>query len=181
MAKMMSSLNDPLIGFIQKQHMFFVGTAAKGGRVNLSPKGLDSLRVINKNRIAWLNLTGSGNETAAHLLNADRMTLMFCSFEEMPLILRVYGSAKAVYEVDAGWEKLIGLFPPMPGARQVFDMKVESVQTSCGYAVPFYQFAGQRERLNEANGKKGKEGIKEYWKEKNLRSIDGYETGQKWR
>ena len=177
MAKIMTSINDSLKGFIEKQHLFFVGTAAKDGRVNVSPKGMDSLRVVDKNRVVWLNLTGSGNETAAHLLDANRMTLMFCSFEEMPMILRLYGEAKTIHQRDSEWAGLISLFPPHKGARQIFDMQVETVQTSCGYAVPFYDFKEPRTRLVKWTEKKGDDGIKTYWEERNQQSIDGFETG----
>ncbi len=173
----MTSINDSLKGFIEKLHLFFVATAAKDGRVNLSPKGMDTLRVLDKNRVVWLNLTGSGNETAAHLLDSNRMTLMFCSFDEMPLILRLYGKAKTVHLNDPDWEALISLFPPMLGARQLFDMEVETVQTSCGFGVPFYEFTGSRDKLKEWAKNKGEEGIRNYWQEKNRVSIDGKETG----
>lgn len=157
--------------------MFFVATADVDGRVNLSPKGLDSLRVLSPNRIIWLNLTGSGNETAAHILGVNRMTLMFCSFMGNPLILRVYGSAKAVYPGDPEWEALKNEFPEMAGARQIFDVAIESVQTSCGYAVPLYEYVEQRSRLLESAEQKGEAGIKQYWADKNTESIDGKPTG----
>lgn len=174
---MMQSINDHLKAFIEKQQLFFVGTAGIDGRVNVSPKGLDTLRVVDKNRVVWLNLTGSGNETAAHLLEINRMTLMFCSFDEMPLILRLYGTAKTVHPRDEEWNSLIELFPDQKGARQIYDMTVETVQTSCGYAVPFYNQVGDRSRLTEWTEQKGEEGIRTYWEEKNQKSIDGKMTG----
>ena len=177
MAKIMSSINDSIKGFIEQQHLFFVGTAARDGRVNVSPKGMDTLRVVDKNRVIWMNLTGSGNETAAHLLDINRMTLMFCSFEEMPLILRLYGTAKTIHQREEEWSALQQLFPAYKGARQIFDMAVETVQTSCGYAVPFYDFKASRNRLVEWSENKGEEDITAYWKEKNSTSIDGFETG----
>ncbi|MEO1258834.1 MAG: pyridoxamine 5'-phosphate oxidase family protein [Bacteroidota bacterium] len=177
MAKIMTSINDSIKGFIEKQHLFFVGTAAKDGRVNISPKGMDTLRVVDKNRVVWMNLTGSGNETAAHLLDTNRMTLMFCSFAEMPLILRLYGSVKTLHKRDDEWAELSSMFPLHNGARQIFDLHVETVQTSCGYAVPFYDFKAPRNRLAEWADKKGEEGILDYWEEKNTTSIDGFETG----
>jgi len=98
------------IDFINRQHMFFVATATADGRVNVSPKGMDSLRVLNANRVLWLNVTGSGNETAAHLQSKDRMTIMFCAFEGAPLILRLYGQVRMVVPSDAEWQALYGLF-----------------------------------------------------------------------
>ena len=177
MAKFFSKLSTALQGFIEEQQMFFVATADVDGRVNLSPKGLDSLRVLDSGRIIWLNLTGSGNETAAHLLGVNRMTLMFCSFAGNPLILRVYGTAQTVHRGDEGWDELAASFSHLDGARQIFDLKIESVQTSCGYAVPLYDYVGQRGRLVEWAEQKGEEGIKQYWADKNTESIDGKPTG----
>lgn len=132
---------------------------------------------MDTNRIAWLNVTGSGNETAAHLLENQRITLMFCAFEGVPNILRLYGKGKAVYPGDSEWNGLIGLFPEILGIRQIFDITVESVQTSCGMSVPFYDYVGEREQLNDWAREKGEVGIKAYWKEKNIVSIDGNPTG----
>ncbi len=139
MATQYEQISERLRRFIEEQQMFFVGTAAPDGRVNVSPKGLDSLRVLGPNRVAWLNGTGSGNETAAHLLRNPRITVMFCAFEGKPLILRLYGTARAVHEGDADWDDLAGQFPPMRGARNVFDVAVDLVQTSCGFGVPLYE------------------------------------------
>ncbi|MEA3278242.1 MAG: pyridoxamine 5'-phosphate oxidase family protein [Pseudomonadota bacterium] len=163
--------------FIEAQPVFFVATAAREGHINLSPKGLDSLRVLDEGRVAWLNLTGSGNETAAHLRESPRMTLMFCAFSGDPLILRVYGSAHAVHPVDPQWEDLIALFPPLPGARQVILLDIELVQTSCGFAVPVMEYAEQRAVLVDWARKKGEAGIRRYWAEKNAVSLDGLPTG----
>lgn len=177
MAKQLESISSKLKSFIEGQHVFFVGTAAPSGRVNVSPKGMDSLRVINENKVVWLNLTGSGNETAAHLLQSDRMTIMFCSFEKNPMILRLYGHAKIYHEQDDEYIELIKLFPNNVGARQIIALYVDLVQTSCGYAVPFMDFREERTTLATWADKKGREGIASYWEEKNLKSIDGYETG----
>jgi predicted pyridoxine 5'-phosphate oxidase superfamily flavin-nucleotide-binding protein len=117
MAQQYDQISDRLATFIAAQHIYFVATAARDGRVNVSPKGLDSLRVLGPNRVVWLNGTGSGNETAAHLLKVNRMTLMFCSFERQPMILRLYGTATQVQPGEPAWEELSGIFPPMPGAR----------------------------------------------------------------
>ncbi len=163
--------------FIAAQQMFFVATAARDGRVNLSPKGLDAFRVLGPDRVVWLNGTGSGNETAAHLLDSPRMTVMFCSFVREPLILRLYGDARAVHPRDAEWPDLVDLFPTMRGARNVFVLDVDLVQTSCGYGVPLYDHVGQRELMDGWAAKKGEEGVARYWQEKNLLSLDGRPTG----
>lgn len=163
--------------FIDEQQMFFVATAAAEGRINLSPKGIDSFRVLEGDRVAWLNLTGSGNETAAHLLKTPRITLMFCSFVGDPLILRLYGEGRAVHPGEPDWDELSGHFDDLPGARQVIDIRVTSMQTSCGFAVPEYTYNGQRERLIQWAKKAGPSGMKKYWKDKNQTSIDGLPTG----
>jgi hypothetical protein len=159
--------------FIETQPMFFVATAAPDGRVNLSPKGLDSLRVLGPNQVVWLNVTGSGNETAAHLLESSRMTVMFCSFVREPMILRLYGTARAVQPGDAEWDGLVGLFPPRVGSRQVFVMDVDLVQKSCGYAVPLMDFVAERTVLDSWASKKGEEELVAYRREKNSVSLDG--------
>ncbi len=177
MANFLSKISTSLKDFIEKQQMFFVATADVDGRVNLSPKGLDSLRILSPNQIIWLNYTGSGNETAAHLLGVNRMTLMFNSFEGNPLILRIYGKAKTIHTSDSEWDTYYKYFPTSPGARQIFDMTVESVQTSCGYAVPLYEYKEQRTRLVNWEKAKDKDALAEYWEEKNKISIDGKLTG----
>ncbi len=176
MAKQYPHITDPLQSFIEQQQIFFVGTAAAEGRVNVSPKGMDSLRVLGPNRVVWLSVTGSGNESAAHIAENGRMTVMFCSFEGAPMILRLYGQAQTIYPRDAQWDALIGKFPPMPGTRQLFDLTVEMVQTSCGMAVPLYEHQENREQLNKWAQQKGPDGIEAYWQEKNQVSIDGMPT-----
>ena len=177
MAQQYGEISDRLAKFIAAQHMFFVATAARDGRVNVSPKGLDALRVLGPNRVLWLNGTGSGNETAAHLLDVNRMTLMFCSFERQPLILRLYGTATEIQPDEPEWDEFIGLFAPMPGARQIFDVKIDLVQTSCGYGVPFMEYADDRPLMAQWAEKKGPDGLDAYHREKNLASIDGFPTG----
>ena len=140
MAKKYDHIPERQQKFIKEQKMFFVATSTADSKINLSPKGMDSLRVMDKNRIVWLNLTGSGNETAAHLLENNRITLMFCAFEGAPLILRIYGKAKSYHRRDSTFQQLIKLFPKYVGARQIIDVQVEMVQTSCGFAVPYYEF-----------------------------------------
>ena len=176
MAKRFEELNDVFTDFIERQHMFFVGTAAADGRVNVSPKGMDSLRILGRNRIVWLNLTGSGNETAAHLVENDRMTLMFCAFEGPPMILRLFGSAKAYHPRDPEWNEYISMFPTMTGSRQIYDLEIDLVQSSCGMAVPYFDFNEQRDQLTHWADKKGYEGISQFWEEKNQESVDGKPT-----
>ena len=176
MGKTCSEISDKLAEFMAQQPVFFVGTAAAEGRVNVSPKGMDTLRVLDKNRIIWLSVTGSGNETSAHIQQNGRMTLMFCAFEGNPIILRIYGHAKVIHQKDAEWENLYALFNSIPGARQIFDLSVDLVQTSCGMAVPFLAYQGEREQLIDWAVKKGQDGIHSYWQEKNQTSIDGIPT-----
>jgi|UniRef100_UPI0040470958 hypothetical protein len=176
MAKFYDSITSRLQSFIEAQKIFFVATAPKNGRINLSPKGMDSFRILNSNRVLWLNVTGSGNETAAHLLENNRITLMFCSFEGAPNILRLYGKGKEIKPKDPNWNEVIGLFTETPGTRQIFDIQIESAQTSCGMSIPFYEYQGEREELNNWALEKGEDGIQQYWKDKNQTSIDGLAT-----
>jgi len=176
MGKQFPEITDRFSTFIAAQSMYFVATAASDGRVNLSPKGLDSLRVLGPNRVAWLNLTGSGNETSAHLLDNPRMTLMFCSFDREPLILRLYGTAREVQPNAPDWDELYREFPPHVSARQIYDMTVDLVQTSCGFGVPLMSVESERVLLDTWAEKKGPEGVAEYWQQKNLSSIDGMPT-----
>jgi hypothetical protein len=163
--------------FIADQKMFFVATASPDGRVNLAPKGMDTLRVMGPNRITWLNLTGAENETAAHLLESPRMTIMWCSFDRKPMILRAYGQAAIIHPSQAGWADLAGLFPPIAGARQILDLEVDLVLTSCGFGVPLYEYVGPRDTLRLWAEKKGEAGLRAHWAEYNRVSIDGKPTG----
>ncbi len=176
MAKRFTELSEQLTQFIQAQKVYFVGTATADSHINVSPKGMDSLRVLDSKHVAWLNVTGSGNETAAHVQQNPRMTIMFCAFEGAPLILRLYGNAQVVHINDAEWGALYARFKPLPGARQIFVLPIEMVQTSCGMGVPFYNFADEREQLNEWAVKKGEAGIKQYWLDKNQLTIDEIPT-----
>lgn len=157
--------------------MFFVATAAPDGRVNLSPKGYDSLRILSDRRVIWLNLTGSGNETAAHLAVAPRVTVMFMSVAKRPMILRLFGHARAIHRRDADWPALAADLPKLPGARQIIDMDVDQVQTSCGYGVPLMKMTGERDTLIHWAEDKGAGGLARYWDERNRQSIDGLATG----
>ncbi|MEO6543455.1 MAG: pyridoxamine 5'-phosphate oxidase family protein [Nitrospiraceae bacterium] len=176
MAQRYSELSDTHIQFITKQRIFFVGTATTDSRINVSPKGMDSLRVLSNSRIAWLNVTGSGNETSAHVQQQPRMTVMFCAFDGPPLILRLYGTAKVIHPRDSEWSEFVSLFPPLLGARQIFDVTIDLVQTSCGMAVPYLSYAGDRELLSEWAAKKGEDGLRQYRAEKNRLSLDGVPT-----
>jgi hypothetical protein len=177
MGKKINQIEPEIKKFIEEQKIFFVGTAMSTGIVNISPKGMDSFRVLGANRVIWLNVTGSGNETATHLRESNRMTIMFCAFEGKPLILRLYGTAKTYHPRDAEWNDLSELFPSFVGSRQIFDMEVDVVQTSCGMAVPFMDYQNEREELTNWAKKQGIEGINRYWQNKNTVSFDGHETG----
>lgn len=178
MAKTFDSITEELQKFIAQQHIFFVGTAplSSSGHVNLSPKGLDSFRILSPNRVAYLDLTGSGNETSAHLQENGRITFMFCSFREKPSILRLYGWGKTVLPESSDWESLYLLFSPIAGTRQIIVADIERVQTSCGFGVPLYEYQGQRDTLVKWAEKKGEAGIQEYRQQKNIISIDGLPT-----
>ncbi|WP_410468801.1 pyridoxamine 5'-phosphate oxidase family protein [Aestuariicoccus sp. MJ-SS9] len=177
MGKQFDSISDAHRTFIEDQHLFFTGTAAPTGRVNVSPKGMDSLRVLGPNRVIWLNLTGSGNETASHLAEDPRMTLMWASFTKRPEILRLYGTAQTHHRDSPDWSELVALFGDPLGARQIYDMKVEMVQTSCGYSIPFFDYAGERDTLRKWTEDKGPKGIETYWETRNATSLDGRPTG----
>jgi len=176
MAERFRTLDKRHIDFIEKQHLFFIGTAGAEGTVNVSPKGMDTLRVVGPNTVVWLNHTGSGNETSVHVQENRRMTIMFCSFDKQPLILRLYGEAKVVHPRDNEWEELSKIFDDYVGVRQYFEMNVNLVQTSCGFAVPFYEYIGERDTLLKWANDRGRDGIEEYWKEKNQISLDGKQT-----
>ncbi len=177
----MSNITDKLshidIEFIKSQKMFFVATAPKDGKINLSPKGLDdTFKIIDENKILWLNYFGSGNETAAHLLEDNRMTIMFCAFEGEPNILRLYCKAKAIHERDALWEEYISYFEVKRAARQVFEVTIENVNNSCGMGVPLYDFISQRDDLTNYYDRTTKEEHIAYMKKKNKISFDGKDT-----
>jgi hypothetical protein len=176
MAKFYAKLTDDLCDFIARQHLFFTATATSEGRINLSPKGMDSFRCLDKHTVAYLDVTGSGNETAAHLRADGRITLMFCSFDTQPMILRLYGRGRVIRPHDSEWQSMASHFPPLTGTRQIMVIKVESAQTSCGYGVPLYQYQGERGTLLRWAEKKGPQGLADYWQNKNQASIDGLPT-----
>lgn len=177
MAKFQEQLNDTLKNFIEEQKIFFTASAPNKGRINLSPKGMDTFRCLDNKTVAYLDLTGSGNETAAHISENERLTIMFCSFSEKPLILRLYGKGEIVRPNSAKWKSLFQSFQSFTGERQIIVLHIESLQTSCGFGVPIFELKTEREKLIEWAEKKGENGIKIYWEEKNQVSIDGLPTG----
>ena len=178
MAKFFDTLTPSHLEFIAEQKIYFVASAPREGRVNLSPKGMDTFRVLSPQLVGYLDVTGSGNETAAHLLENGRITIMMCSFTSAPLIFRIYGRGRTVQVQSEEWHQLRPLFgPPMPGERQLVLAHVESVQTSCGFGVPFFDYTGERDTLIKYAVQKGPEGMAAYRAQKNLRSIDGLPTG----
>jgi len=178
MAKVHEEITDELRAFIARQHVFFVASAPRRdeGRINLSPKGVDSFRVLSPTRVAYMDLVGSGNETAAHLLENGRITFMFCSFDGPPNILRLYGKGHAVLPDQPEWAALVQSFTRYPGTRQIIVADVERVQTSCGFGVPLYEYAGERDHLLKWAEKKGEAGLQEYQQTQNRYSIDGLPT-----
>ncbi len=177
MAQFFRRLDDTLKAFIAEQHMFFVATAPGEGRVNLSPKGMDTFRVIDDATVCYLDLTGSGNETAAHLRDNGRITVMWCSFGGTARIMRIYGTGRVARPGSPDFERLIGLFPSIAGVRQVMVIDVEEAQTSCGYAVPQYELVRERPTLVKWAETRGEDGLRGYWARKNVKSIDGLRTG----
>jgi hypothetical protein len=177
MAKHHDEITPKLAEFLLAQPVFFVATAEAKGKINLSPKGLDGcLAVLDSKRVAWLNMTGSGNETATHLARDGRMTLMVCAFTGPPMILRLYGRAQAIHRRDPRWAELDGLFAPMVGKRQIVVLEVEDVITSCGFSVPLMEYQAQRPTLPDWAAAKGEDGIRQYWRDKNQTSFDGHPT-----
>lgn len=173
-----NSLNTTIRMFIETQPLFFVATADTGGRVNVSPKGMETLKIISDQSIRWLNLSGSGNETAAHVAATGRMTLMFCAFEGEPRILRVYGQAKVMHPRDKDWADTISDFPNIAGSRQIFDLAIDLVQSSCGTGVPIMEYKQSRgeTELVPFYEEMGEAGVRDYWKRKNTQTIDGVPT-----
>ena len=176
MAEKFDSINKEHRTFIEAQKMFVVGSAGADGFINVSPKGMDSLRIIDEHTVIWVNFTGSGNETSTHVQENGRMTIMFNSYDKAPLILKLYGIASVIHENDARWEEMIAHFELNVATRQFFEMKVELVLTSCGYAVPEYEFIQERDTLQKWSDKKGRKGIKEYWSKNNTHTLDGIKT-----
>ncbi|MEN3973611.1 pyridoxamine 5'-phosphate oxidase family protein [Emcibacter sp. SYSU 3D8] len=177
MAQFYPRLDDALKAFIAEQHLFFVASAPGEGRVNLSPKGMDTFRVIDDTTACYLDLTGSGNETAAHLRDNGRITVMWCSFGGTARIMRIFGKGRVARPGSADFERLIALFPSIPGTRQIVVIDIDEAQTSCGYGVPQYDLNRERPTLVKWAEKKGEDGLRDYRARKNVRSIDGLPTG----
>lgn len=178
MAKLHDTITDELAAFIGRQPLFFVASAPLDaqGHVNLSPKGLDCLHILAPRRVAYLDLTGSGNETSAHLAENGRITLMFCAFAGPPRILRLYGQGSVILPSSPAWDAMAAHFPRYPGTRQIVVADIERVQTSCGYAVPLMDYVGERDTAIRWAEAKGEDGIAAYQREKNWVSMDGLPT-----
>jgi hypothetical protein len=178
MGKLHDSIKPAHKDFISKQHIFFVATAplSANGRVNLSPKGLDCFRVLSDSLVGYMDLISSGNETSAHTMENGRITIMFCSFEGAPNILRLYGKGRAVLPGTPEWETYAPNFTIYPSTRQIILAEIDLVQTSCGFGVPLYTYDGERDIHFEWAEKKGADGLVEYVKDKNLKSLDGLPT-----
>lgn len=176
MGKLFEALLPEHERFIKNQRLFFVGSAPADGHVNISPKGHDALRILSPTEVAYLDLTGSGNETSAHLKDNGRITFMFIAFEGAPMVLRLYGVGRTVLPGMPEWDELIGRFDPMPGARQIIVADIHAVKTSCGYSVPLYDYKGDRDLLHKWAMTKGEQGIISYRQEKNSVSMDGIVT-----
>jgi Pyridoxamine 5'-phosphate oxidase len=176
MAKFYPEVTAELQKFIAAQQIFFTASAPHQGRINLSPKGIDTFRCLDSHTVVYLDVTGSGNETSAHLSENGRLTIMFCSFTAKPWILRLYGTGTVIRPRDPAWADRYSLFTPVAGARQIIQLAVESAQTSCGMGVPLYDYAGERNSLIEWAEKRGESGLQAYWQEKNQVSIDGLPT-----
>lgn len=178
MAKVHESITEEIAAFISRQHMFFVGTAplSGDGHVNLSPKGLDCFRILTPHHVGYMDVIGSGNETAAHLLENGRITFMFCAFEGPPNILRLYGSGRAVLPGEGEWEDLAQRFPIYPSTRQIIVADITRVQTSCGFGVPEYTYAGERDMHFKWADKRTPAELDDYQRKNNRQSIDGLAT-----
>jgi len=177
MAKFLSEIDENIRKFIGEQKMFFTASAPNDGRVNLSPKGIDTFRCLDEKTVAYLDLTGSGNETAAHIRENGRLTIMFCSFAGNALILRLYGRGEVIHQSSEKWNNFSANFGDFVGTRQIIVLHVESLQTSCGFGVPLFEFEKDRTQLVEWAERKGDEGLSLYWRGKNQKSIDGLPTG----
>jgi Pyridoxamine 5'-phosphate oxidase len=173
-SKVVETLDEDLVAFIARQRIFFVATAPNGsGHINVSPKGADSFRLLGPRHAAYIDMTGSGIETLAHLKENGRIVIMFCAFEGSPRILRLQGTGMPHERGTPGYERLKGTFPALPGARAIMEIRIARLSTSCGYAVPFFDYKGEREQLTRWAEAKGEAGLADYRSERNARSIDG--------
>ncbi|MBV0913656.1 pyridoxamine 5'-phosphate oxidase family protein [Anianabacter salinae] len=177
MAQQFPALDDGLTDWIGRQHVFFAASAAADSRVNISPRPARDFRVLGPNRAGWLDQTGSGNETAAHMLADGRLTVMFCAFDGPPRILRLYGRGTVHARGSDGYAALVPQFDERPGARAIVTIDFDLVQTSCGYGVPVMDYREDRPTLDRWAETKGDDGLRDYWSERNTVSIDGLPTG----
>ena len=173
MSEFFDAVTDEHRAFIARQPVFFVATAAEGARINLSPKGMDSFRVLDDHNVAYLDVGGSGNETNAHLIADGRITVMFCAFDRSALIMRLYGRGTPVLPQDARWDELAARVEPRPGTRQIFEIAVDTVQTSCGWGVPYMALERERQTLNKYHAKFAPEDMLAVYARENAASIDG--------
>lgn len=178
MAKFFDNIQEQHQEFIEKQKMFFVASAplAANGHINLSPKGIDSFKVLSANKVAYMDIIGSGNETSAHILENGRITIMFCAFDGPPNILRLYGKGYTVLPADDDWPALAPNFDILLATRQIIVADIHRVQTSCGFSVPYYAYEGERDQAYKWAINKGADGLEAYKKEKNMISMDGLPT-----
>jgi hypothetical protein len=176
MSNWYKQLTPEIKQFITTQKVFFVATAPTKGRINLSPKGMDTFRVLSPKRVIYLDITGSGNETAAHLMDNGRITIMFCSFDKAARIARLYGHGRPVHPRDANWSEYLAVFPPEPGVRQIMEIDIESAMTSCGYGVPWMENPSERDTLRKYWEKRDEHTLTAYQHKENERSIDGLPT-----
>jgi hypothetical protein len=177
MSKWYKSITPEMTRFIANQKVFFIATAPHEGRINLSPKGMDTFRVVGGNRVLYLDLTGSGNETAAHLLEDGRITIMFCSFDKTARIMRLYGRGRAIHPRDDEWNEYFAMFPAEPGVRQIMAIDVETAMTSCGYGAPRFNGLEERDTLRKYWQSRADTAPVKYQRDKNIESIDGLPTG----
>lgn len=173
-------LDEKITDFISRQRMFFTASAAQNSRINISPRSTDHFRVLDDNTALYLDLTGSGNETAAHMIADGRMTIMFCAFEGAPRILRLYGHGDIIHRSSDEYARLIDIHfhgnPPI-NIRQLVRLRFDLVKTSCGFGVPLFEYEGERDALTRWAEHKGRDGVEDYWEEKNVVSMDGLPTG----
>lgn len=175
MGRAFDRLTEPLREFVERQHVFFVATAplSEDGHVNVSPKGYDTLRVLDEHTVSYLDISGSGAETIAHLRENGRITIMCCAFEGAPDVVRLYGRGEVVFPAEPGFPELLARFPPRSGVRAVIVVRLDRVSSTCGFAVPLMDYVADRERLEEVFAARGPEALPAYWASKNATSIDG--------
>lgn len=180
MAKQFPAITDQHRAFIARQHIFFTASAAAGTRVNISPRSTECFRVLGEHRVAYLDRTGSGNETGAHMRADGRLTIMLCSFDGPPLIMRLYGRGTTHPRHTPEYREILaanfGADEPL-GSRQIVVLDVDLVQTSCGYGVPLFDYSGERDQMDRWSEAKGVEGLDAYQRANNVQSIDGLPTG----